>query len=96
MASPLTRCLLAQLHPAHTHSHTPHLVTPPVCSIEPADSSFNLVDPSKYNSSFGGLARLASYVAAARAEAAAAGQDIMVLHAGKRHWAVPALTLKRR
>lgn len=70
----------------------PHPLTHPGCSIEPADSSFNLVDPSKYNTSFGGLARIAAYVAAARSQAAAAGQDILVLHAGglqRPAWAVP-------
>ena len=51
--------------------------------IDPADSSFNPVAPAKYPSAYGGLARLGGYVAAARSQAAAAGQDILVLHAGE-------------
>lgn len=78
---PLPATLSPPTHPSGWPPPNPPI---PPCSIEPADSSFNLVDPSKYNTSFGGLARVAAYVAAARVEAAAAGQDILVLHAGGR------------
>ena len=56
----------------------------PACGrrIEPADSSFNLLAPEKYATGFGGMARIAAYAGKARSEAAAAGQDILVLHAG--------------
>ena len=50
--------------------------------IEPADTNFNLANPDKYNGSYGGLPRMAGYIARARTEAAAAQQDILVLHAG--------------
>ncbi|PSC67806.1 multifunctional 2, 3 -cyclic-nucleotide 2 -phosphodiesterase 5 -nucleotidase 3 -nucleotidase [Micractinium conductrix] len=53
--------------------------------VEPTDSSYNPVDPSKYASSYGGLARLAGFVKAARGEAVAAAADILVLHAGDQY-----------
>ena len=54
--------------------------------IEPSDANFNLANPDKYNGSYGGLPRLAGYIARARTEAAAAQQDILVLHAGGLGW----------
>ena len=50
--------------------------------IEPADANFNLASPDKNNGSYGGLPRMAGYIARARTEAAAAQHDILVLHAG--------------
>jgi hypothetical protein len=57
--------------------------------IEPADSNFNLATPATYASAYGGLARIGGYAAAARAEAAAAGQDVLVLHAGDQYTGTP-------
>ena len=60
-----------------------------MCRVEPTDSSYNPVDPSKYASSYGGLARLAGFVKAARGEAVAAAADILVLHAGDQYTGGP-------
>lgn len=59
-----------------------HTVAWIVRRIEPSDANFNLASPDKYNGSYGGLPRMAGYIARARTEAAAAQQDILVLHAG--------------
>lgn len=57
--------------------------------IEPADSNFNLATPATYGIAYGGLARLATHVAAARSQAASAGQDVLVLHAGDQYQGTP-------
>lgn len=64
-------------------------INDPHARIEPADSNFNLAAPASYSSSYGGVARIAGYVAAARAQAAAAGQDILVLHGGDQYQGTP-------
>ena len=64
-------------------SHVCHIIARAACRIEPADANFNLASPDKYNGSYGGLPRMADYIARARTEAAAAQQDILVLHAGE-------------
>lgn len=68
-------------HTACTH-RVCHVMAWAACRIEPADANFNLASPDKYNGSYGGLPRMAGYIARARIEAAAAQQDILVLHAG--------------
>ena len=64
-------------------------INDPHARIDPADSNFNLVSPANYYKAYGGLARMATYIAQARADAAAAGQDILVLHGGDQYTGTP-------